>query len=61
MRPAGDILHPWRIDAHRHAIASTTDVPVTRREFCIGAGAHTHYWDRTAPQIAVQLDQLITS
>ena len=20
-----------------------------RTEFCIGAGAHTHYWDRTAP------------
>ena len=58
--PAGDILHPWRIDAHRHVIASTTDVPVNRREFCIGAGAHTHYWDRTAPQIAVELDELIS-
>jgi hypothetical protein len=30
-----------------------------RREFCIGAGAHTHYWDETAPQIARELDRLI--
>jgi hypothetical protein len=29
------------------------------REFCIGAGAHTHYWDETAPAIARQLDELI--
>ena len=59
---AGDeIAQPWRIDLYQRAIASVTDAPITRREFCIGAGAHTHYWDRTAPQIAVQLDQLITS
>jgi hypothetical protein len=31
----------------------------TRREFCIGPGDHTHYWDETAPQIAKQLDELI--
>jgi hypothetical protein len=30
-----------------------------RLEFCIGAGAHTHYWDRTAPMIARELDRLI--
>ena len=56
----GKIAQPWQIDAYQRAIASVTDDPVTRREFCIGAGAHTHYWDRTAPQIAAQLDQLIT-
>ena len=28
-------------------------------EMCIGLGAHTHYWDRTAPEIAARLDQLI--
>ena len=32
----------------------------TRREFCIGAGGHTHYWDETAPDIAYELDRLIT-
>ncbi len=28
-------------------------------ESCIGLGAHTHYWDRTAPDVATQLDELI--
>lgn len=32
---------------------------VTRMEFCIGAGAHTHYWDRTAPIIGAEIDRLI--
>jgi hypothetical protein len=31
----------------------------TKREFCIGAGAHTHYWDESAPEIAVELDRLV--
>jgi len=30
-----------------------------RREMCIGAGAHTHYWDDTAPDVAEQLNSLI--
>jgi hypothetical protein len=30
-----------------------------RAEMCIGAGAHTHYMDDTAPDIAWMLDQLI--
>ena len=36
-------------DAHR-----------SRRELCIGAGGHTHYWDATAKAIAVELDLLVT-
>jgi hypothetical protein len=36
-------------DAHR-----------SRRELCIGAGAHTHYWDATAKGIAIELDLLIS-
>jgi hypothetical protein len=49
-----DALCPdnWRISA------VTMNSP-TSREFCIGAGAHTHYWDVTAPAIAYQLDDLI--
>jgi hypothetical protein len=35
------------------------DVHGKRRELCVGAGAHTHYWDGTAPEIAVELDLLI--
>jgi len=58
---AGPIDQPWSVDKYADALASVTGDPVTRREFCIGAGAHTHYWDRTAPQIAVQLDRLIAT
>ena len=36
-----------------------SDAIGTRVEFCIGAGAHTHYWDDTAPDIANQLNELI--
>ena len=35
------------------------DVMGLRRECCIGSGAHTHYWDDTAPDIAAMLDDLI--
>jgi hypothetical protein len=31
----------------------------TRVEACIGLGAHTHYWDRTAPDVAEKLNELI--
>jgi len=30
-----------------------------RTEMCIGAGAHTHYWDDTAPEVANMLDKMI--
>lgn len=30
-----------------------------RTEMCIGAGAHTHYWDDTAPDVAQLLNSLI--
>jgi hypothetical protein len=32
---------------------------VIRKDFCIGTGAHTHYWNKYAPDIAKELDQLI--
>ena len=28
---------------------------------CIGIGAHTHYWDRTAPDVAHTLNALINN
>jgi hypothetical protein len=31
----------------------------TRGEYCIGTGGHTHYWDRSAPDVAARLDALI--
>jgi hypothetical protein len=33
--------------------------PSTRAEMCIGIGAHTHYWDRNAPDVAHVLSKLI--
>jgi hypothetical protein len=33
--------------------------PGPREEMCIGAGAHQHYWDQSAPDIAEKLDELV--
>jgi hypothetical protein len=52
--------HPWRAGSHV-VVASEADAPPgNRREFCLGRGAHTHYWDETAPQVALELDRLVT-
>ena len=32
---------------------------IVPREASIGLGAHTHYWDGTAPDIATRLDELL--
>jgi len=40
---------------------STDGPPPSRIEFCIGAGAHTHYWDETGQLITLELDRLIAS
>jgi hypothetical protein len=42
-----------------HAIEGNSTDGRSRLEFCIGSGAHTHYWDDTAPMIARELDRLI--
>ena len=34
---------------------------VQRVDACIGLGSHTHYWDRSAPDVSTQLDILIAS
>jgi len=41
--------------------AVVEDAGKTRREFCIGGGAHIHYWDKTTTRIAQELDDLIAS
>jgi hypothetical protein len=38
---------------------ATVIADATRQEMCIGAGAHTHYWDETAPDITTKLEELI--
>ena len=45
---------------HPEAADSFTDANSSRAEACIGLGAHTHYWDRSAPDIGEFLDSLIT-
>lgn len=38
---------------------ATADAPRSCSEMCIGLGAHTHYWDRSAPEVGAELDRLI--
>jgi hypothetical protein len=44
-------LDRWRFDKY--------DLGPHRREWCLGAGAHNHYWDETAAGVAEELDNLI--
>jgi hypothetical protein len=48
----------WRGEAGAPWSEATYAGP-RRKEYCVGAGAHTHYWDGTAPQVARELDALI--
>jgi hypothetical protein len=59
---SGDYVgrHLWHPDREQQMWSTRlvyADGP--KREFCIGAGAHTHYWDDSAPEIAVELDRLV--
>jgi hypothetical protein len=49
----------FRIEAQNTPNFISTDEGLTRREFCLGAGAHTHYWNKYAPQVAQEIDRLI--
>jgi hypothetical protein len=53
----------WQPDQVGFPVAKPKEAVSTdgkmRVEFCIGAGAHTHYWDVTAPMIAEEADRLI--
>lgn len=53
------VAQPWLAAAIPAPETSEDSRPPERVEFCIGGGAHTHYWDRTAPSIALTLDTLI--
>ncbi|MGC2549033.1 MAG: hypothetical protein WA437_02175 [Candidatus Sulfotelmatobacter sp.] len=46
-------------DPTQPAEVASEVAPWPRDEMCIGLGAHTHYWDRSAPEIAKRLDDLI--
>jgi hypothetical protein len=64
---SGDYIgrNHWRPDGRHDAYCDTgcvsEDAGKTRREFCIGAGAHTRYWDETATAIATELDRLVAT
>jgi hypothetical protein len=52
--------HLWRDDTGTNRWQIEKDELGThRREWCIGAGAHNHYWDETAEGVAEELDNLI--
>ena len=53
------VAQPWLAASIPAPETSEDGNPPERVEFCIGGGAHTHYWDRTAPVIALTLDELI--
>jgi hypothetical protein len=55
------VAQPWLAAAVPAPETSEDSRPPERVEFCIGGGAHTHYWDKTAPSIALTLDALIRS
>jgi hypothetical protein len=42
------------------SVAQDNAAAPVREEMCIGAGAHQHYWDQSAPDIAEKLDLLIS-
>jgi hypothetical protein len=48
-------------DGPRPVYVATDNSSGRRQEMCIGAGAHQHYWDPSAPDIAEKLDRLISS
>jgi hypothetical protein len=54
-----NLEHPPQVEIEHppHYISETPDR--SRREFCLGGGAHTHYWDKTAPEVAQEIDRLI--
>ena len=46
-------------DPQQSPDSASAPAPQACDEMCIGLGAHTHYWDRSAPEIARRLDELI--
>jgi hypothetical protein len=49
----------WTSDRDR-PVHISEDEHRTRREFCLGAGAHTRYWDGTSDEVAAEIDILIS-
>lgn len=62
---SGDYVgrHLWESAAPDDSIwrpgLTRTDGPAATKEMCLGGGAHLHYWDDTAPEVAEELDRLV--
>jgi len=54
----GSFPNPYVPEIFQDGVAPN---PAHRIDACIGLGAHTHYWDRTAPDVGTQLDILVAS
>jgi hypothetical protein len=52
---AGD--DAWLVTPTLRAVAESPDG--LRREFCVGPGAHTHYWDAHGSLVAAELDRIV--
>jgi hypothetical protein len=53
-------IEQWfRVEAQNTRSFISADPDLTRREFCLGGGAHTHYWNKYAPEVAQEIDRLI--
>jgi len=52
----GSFPNPYVPEIFQDGVAPN---PAHRIDACIGLGAHTHYWDRTAPDVSTQLDILV--
>jgi hypothetical protein len=63
VRPTTSELHDLHSNAAEQLIFydNNDHLRATRVDACIGLGAHTHYWDRNAPDIGEQLDRMIVS
>ncbi len=60
---SGDYVgrHLWQVDAEPAWVIGGKGAPPHCEELCLGAGAHIHYWDHTAPEVGTKLNALVTS
>ncbi len=56
---ACDDRDDWLVGRAPEGVVESADG--TRREFCVGAGAHTHYWDDAGALIAIEIDRAVTT
>jgi hypothetical protein len=58
---AGWLQRNEALDGDGRVVRINDASPARRAEMCIGIGAHTHYWDRNAKDVAESLQDLIVN